>query len=45
MSEAVSEWLEVAESKDTYKANINKAMRRYPSEIVGISMPGLFAYA
>jgi hypothetical protein len=45
MSEAVSEWLKVAESTDTYKANITKAMKRYPSEIVGISMPGLFAYA
>ena len=45
MSEAVSEWLRVAEGTVEYKANIRNGMQRFPSEVVGVSMPGLFVYA
>lgn len=45
ISEAVSKWLESAKITPEFKTNIKSSMQRYPSEVVGVSMPGLYAYA
>ena len=45
MSEAVTEWLRVTECTANYKTNVKNGMQRFPSDVVGISMPSLFVYA
>jgi hypothetical protein len=45
MSEAVSEWLRAAEGTVEYKTNVRNGMQRFPSDVVGVSMPDLFVYA
>lgn len=45
MADAVSEWIRLAEITADYKVNIRNSMQRFPSELVGVAMPGLFVYA